>query len=51
MSERDYHLWIKVGENTGGDVFWCQRCGAVDEGDQVIYPHFERAPMNEPSCA
>ena len=25
--------WQWVGENTGGDVFWCDRCGCVIDED------------------
>lgn len=27
----DPHLWSIIGENTGGYVYWCGRCGCVSE--------------------
>lgn len=31
--ERDKCPWQMIGENTGGDVFWCSRCGNIVNED------------------
>lgn len=35
--------WQLVGENTGGNVYWCEDCGAIfSEGDPTEPP---QSPM------
>jgi hypothetical protein len=31
------HDWVTIGENTGGFVLWCQKCGAVMNEDGTDY--------------